>query len=92
LLNYCNMNCVVYRSKAKDLTYLYVRKEDDFSQVPESLLKMLGGLDKAMHLELHAGKKLAQIEVLELIDHLKNVGWYLQIPNRDELPKQMLKF
>ncbi|VAW85711.1 hypothetical protein MNBD_GAMMA16-293 [hydrothermal vent metagenome] len=86
------MNCVVYRSKVKDLTYLYVCKEGDFSQVPESLLRMLGTLEQAMHLELHVGKKLAQVEVLELMGHLKDVGWYLQIPNRDELPKHILKF
>jgi len=86
------MNCVVYRSKVKDLTYLYICKEDDFSQVPESLLKMLGALEQVMHLELHTGKKLAQIEVVDLMGHLKEEGWYLQIPNRNELPKHMLKF
>ncbi len=86
------MNCVVYRSQLKDLTYLYINKEGDFSQVPETLMKMLGTLEQVMFLKLHPEKKLAQVEVLDLIDHLKEAGWYLQIPHRNELPKNLLKF
>ncbi|NOY72785.1 MAG: YcgL domain-containing protein [Gammaproteobacteria bacterium] len=86
------MDCVVYRSKLKDLTYLYIKKEDDFSQVPDTLINMLGALEQVMFLELHPKKKLAQVEVLDLIHHLKEAGWYLQIPDRNELPKQLLKF
>ena len=84
------MNCVVYRSKTKDLTYLYVCKQDDFSLVPPGLLKMLGELEQVMLLELHPEKKLAQVDALALITHLEEAGWYLQMPNRDSLPKNFL--
>jgi uncharacterized protein len=33
------MLCVIYRSSKRDQTYLYVEKKDDFSRVPEELMK-----------------------------------------------------
>ncbi len=36
------MFCVIYRSTKRDQTYLYVEKKDDFSRVPEELLKGFG--------------------------------------------------
>lgn len=33
------MFCVIYRSSKRDQTYLYVEKKDDFSRVPEELMK-----------------------------------------------------
>ena len=33
------MFCVIYRSPQRDQTYLYVEKKDDFSRVPDALLK-----------------------------------------------------
>ncbi|VFS01281.1 YcgL domain [Salmonella enterica subsp. enterica serovar Typhimurium] len=36
------MFCVIYRSSKRDQTYLYVEKKDDFSRVPEALMKGFG--------------------------------------------------
>ncbi|PZQ27969.1 MAG: hypothetical protein DI557_23895, partial [Serratia marcescens] len=36
------MLCVIYRSPKRDQTYLYVEKKDDFSRVPEDLMKSFG--------------------------------------------------
>ena len=36
------MFCVIYRSSKRDQTYLYVEKKDDFSRVPEELMKGFG--------------------------------------------------
>ncbi len=38
------MNCYVYRSNKKQGMYLYLIEKDDFSKVPESLMKLLGEL------------------------------------------------
>ena len=38
------MFCVIYRSSKRDQTYLYVEKKDDFSRVPEELMKGFGQL------------------------------------------------
>jgi uncharacterized protein YcgL (UPF0745 family) len=36
------MLCAIYRSNKRDQTYLYVEKKDDFTQVPEELMKSFG--------------------------------------------------
>lgn len=46
------MFCVIYRSSKRDQTYLYVEKKDDFSRVPEELMKGFGQPQLAMILPL----------------------------------------
>ena len=46
------MFCVIYRSTSRDQTYLYVEKKDDFSRVPEELMKSFGRPQLAMLLPL----------------------------------------
>lgn len=46
------MFCVIYRSSKRDQTYLYVEKKDDFSRVPEELMKGFGQPKLAMILPL----------------------------------------
>ncbi len=49
------MFCVIYRSSKRDQTYLYVEK-DDFSRVPEALMKGFGQPQLAMMLPLDGRK------------------------------------
>lgn len=44
------MLCVIYRSSKRDQTYLYVEKKDDFSRVPEDLMKSFGTPQLALSL------------------------------------------
>lgn len=60
--------------------YLYVENQDDFSRVPEALLKMLGRLDWAMDLDLSQKTQLANANIDEVIRLLKQDGFYLQLP------------
>ncbi len=46
------MFCVIYQSSKRDQTYLYVEKKDDFSRVPEELMKGFGQPQLAMILPL----------------------------------------
>ena len=64
------MFCVIYRSSKRDQTYLYVEKKDDFSRVPEELMKGFGQPQLAMILPLDGRKKLvnADIEKVEYAD------------------------
>ncbi len=74
------MNCAIYKSAKKPDSYLYVEREGDFSKVPESLLKLLGALRWVMNLELGSGRRLAQADVDKVIEHLRDSGFYLQMP------------
>ncbi len=75
-----NQSCAIYRSKKKDEHYLFVKKKDDFSEVPEAVLKVLGGLEFAMELELVPGKQLARSNSDDVIANLAKQGFHLQTP------------
>ncbi len=74
------IDCVVYRSPKKADTYLFVPEEDDFSAVPEVLLKSFGRPEKVMQLELTEDKKLARNNVRTIMEDLDRQGFHLQMP------------
>lgn len=74
------MLCVIYRSSKRDQTYLYVEKKDDFSRVPEDLLKSFGTPQLAMVLSLEGREKLASADIEKVKEALKEEGFYLQVP------------
>ncbi|AVJ17979.1 YcgL domain-containing protein [Serratia rhizosphaerae] len=74
------MLCVIYRSSKRDQTYLYVEKKDDFSRVPEDLLKSFGAPQFAMLLNLDERKRLANANIDKVREALKEEGFYLQVP------------
>lgn len=64
--------------------YLYVKKEEGLSKVPEDLLKLFGRPQQAMVLLLTPGKKLAHATVEKVAESLETQGFYLQLPPRNE--------
>jgi len=74
------MYCTIYKSAKKDDTYLYIEKEGDFSRVPDSLLQLLGELERVMELEFTPQRKLARADVEQVRVQLRTQGYYLQIP------------
>ncbi|MBG6247908.1 MULTISPECIES: YcgL domain-containing protein [Symbiopectobacterium] len=74
------MFCVIYRSAKRDQTYLYVDKKDDFSRVPEALMKSFGTPYLVMLLPLDGSKKLASADIEKVKQALKEEGFYLQMP------------
>ncbi len=82
------MFCVIYRSSKRDQTYLYVEKKDDFSRVPEELMKGFGEPRLAMILPLDGSKKLANADFDKVKQALTAEGYYLQLPPP---PESLLK-
>ncbi|WP_075181956.1 YcgL domain-containing protein [Pantoea sp. 1.19] len=74
------MFCVIYRSTYRDQTYLYVEKKDDFSRVPEALMKRFGRPQYALMIPLDGSKKLANADLTKVKAALKEQGYYLQVP------------
>ena len=86
------MFCVIYRSTRRDDTYLYVEKRDDFSRVPDELMKGFGTPQLAMLLPLDGRKKLVNADLDKVKMALKEQGYYLQLPPPPEnLLKQHLE-
>ncbi|WP_437888623.1 YcgL domain-containing protein [Phytobacter sp. V91] len=82
------MFCAIYRSTLRDDTYLYVEKKDDFSRVPEELMKSFGRPQLAMLLPLDGRKKLANADLEKVKAALTAQGFYLQLPPPEDLLKQ----
>lgn len=78
------MQCEIYKSSKKQDTYLYVTAKDDFSKVPDALLKMIGPPIHVMELELHPDRRLAREDISEVLRNLQQRGWHLQMPRQDE--------
>ncbi|MFV1997519.1 MAG: YcgL domain-containing protein [Acidiferrobacterales bacterium] len=74
------MQCEIYRSSKKSGMYLYVNEKDEFSRVPDSLLKILGRLEYVMRLELTQERTLAQADPGEVRRNLEDKGFFLQLP------------
>lgn len=74
------MQCFVYKSLKKAELYLYVVNKDDFSDVPEPLLKSLGPMQFVMALELSADRKLAREDAGKVLASLKTKGYFIQMP------------
>jgi uncharacterized protein YcgL (UPF0745 family) len=74
------MLCAVYKSRKKIDTYLYVPNEDDFSAVPEPLLKAFGTPHFVMQVPVNKRQHIAQIGREEFLKKIKEQGFYLQLP------------
>ncbi len=76
--------CEIYRSPKEEGMYLYVKKEEGLTKVPEELLKIFGKPQQAMVLLITPGKKLAHASVDKVAESLESQGFYLQLPPRNE--------
>jgi hypothetical protein len=83
------MLCHIYRSNRKLDTYLYLLDKDDFSVVPEELLRIFGSPEFSFSFDLTQERKLAKEDTAEVLDNLASQGYHLQIQD-DVLVEQML--
>jgi len=74
------MICAIYRSPLRDQTYLYLGKKDDFSCVPEALMKGFGKPQLAMVISLESRERLASADITKVKQQIEEQGYYLQIP------------
>jgi len=77
------VKCVIYKGSRKPDAYLFVQREGDFSQVPESLLGIMGSLQLVISLDVTADSTLAQASAEEVLQQLEQQGFYLQLPTSD---------
>ena len=60
--------------------YLYVHEDKKTEDLPEDLLKLVKGLTHAMDLELSPERKLARVDIMLVMKHLEEQGYFLQMP------------
>lgn len=78
------MLCSVYKSSKKAQTYLFVNKRDDFSDVPEALMKMFGTPVMVTVLNLATKVKLGYADLDKVKENLSKQGYYLQLTPPEE--------
>lgn len=74
------MLCFVYRSKKNHEMYLYLPEKDQFSAVPDSLLKLVGQVEFSFEFKLTTERKLLRYEASEVMRNLRDNGFFLQMP------------
>jgi len=80
MTNITSIICWIYKSPKKQEMYLYNDKKDDFSDIPENLLSLFGSPQFVMELQLTPEKKLARVDIEQVIENLMKEGFYLQMP------------
>lgn len=81
--------CQIFRSPKEEGMYLYVKKEEGLTRVPEELLKLFGTPQPAMVILLTPDKKLARVSVEKVAESLTQQGFYLQLPPREGVDEDM---
>ena len=74
------MLCQVYRSPRQEQMYLYVSKQDGLAKVPEPLLKRFGEPEPIMLLNLDGSRKLARVDADQVVEAIREQGFFLQMP------------
>ena len=79
------MQCFIYASRRKADSYLWLARRDAFDVLPESLVQMLGELRFVMEVPLDPARKLPVEDTAQVLAHLREQGWHLQLPPPETL-------
>lgn len=80
------MQCYVYKGQKHDDHYLYLREEIEKGtapDIPPALLNLLGELTLVVDFDLSPNRELAQADVDQVIQDIRDHGYYLQMPKKD---------
>ena len=78
--------CSVYRSSKKDEMYVYVERARGLKDLPDALMSGFGAPVHVFDVLLTADRKLARVDVQDVMTKVREVGFFLQMPPpEDEL-------
>jgi len=72
--------CTIYRSNREREMYIYVKREEGLSRLPEELLARLGTTSEVMTIKLTPERKLARAKAPEVLAAIAAKGFYIQLP------------
>ena len=78
------MLCAIYKSPKEAGMYLYIEKRDQFDALPEALLTVFGKPVFVMLFNLTGTKPLVNADKTEVLQQIKEKGFYLQTPTKDD--------
>ncbi|MGP4843242.1 YcgL domain-containing protein [Marinobacter sp. 1Y8] len=74
----------VFRSTKKTDTYVYVRRGQDWSELPDVLRDIFGKPQHSMDLLLTPEKKLARQTGKQVLESIAEQGFFLQMPKEQD--------
>ncbi|WP_133880050.1 YcgL domain-containing protein [Panacagrimonas perspica] len=74
------MKCTIYRVGSQDGTYVYLREGLDLTALPPELQQRASRMARVMDLDLGPRRKLARVDIQQVLEGLEKRGWYLQLP------------
>ncbi|MCH2190972.1 MAG: YcgL domain-containing protein [Gammaproteobacteria bacterium] len=81
------MHCFVYKGEKKADYYVYLAEELNLDRpqalIPKAILTLLGDLQFVLDFELTEDRKLSQADAKQVINDIKEQGFYLQMPTKD---------
>ncbi|WP_439107059.1 YcgL domain-containing protein [Congregibacter sp.] len=72
--------CEVFRSPRKEGMYLYVKRDEGMTRVPETLLSVFGTPESALVFVLEPTRNLALADAATVVAALESEGYYVQMP------------
>lgn len=78
------MLCAIYKSPKEPGMYLYIGKRDQFDALPDALLTAFGKPIFVMLFNLAGSKPLVNADKTEVLQQIKEKGFYLQTPKKDD--------
>lgn len=78
------MKCSVFRSSLKDFTYIYLKADHDYDDLPISLRNVFGEPELVMNLDLTSDRKLAYEDIEQVMHNLGEQGFHLQMPPSED--------
>ena len=78
------MLCAIYKSPKEPGMYLYIGKRDQFDALPDALLTAFGKPIFVMLFNLAGSKLLVNADKTEVLQQIKEKGFYLQTPKKDD--------
>ena len=79
------MKCYVYKSVKKADSYIFLDQKDNFSNIPEKLLLLFGAPQFTLEFDLTEDRKLALADATQVMQSIKEQGYYLQMPPKNNL-------
>lgn len=76
--------CHVYRCARRAYTYLYLHPALAWDDLPPELAALFAGAEKIMELELRPDRPLAQEDVVQVMAHIEDPGYHLQLPPSED--------
>lgn len=74
------MRCVVYKSRRRADTFLYLRADLQPTDLPAAVAEMLGALQRVIDLDLVPGRTLAREDPAVVRANLASSGFHIQFP------------